>query len=91
MHLTTEQIKTITDMAYRLIEPSLIAINIGVDEFDFRQEIKLEGSLVRNAFYKGYTQQLIKTREAIIKSARNGSNPSIEMMIRLINQTNNYL
>lgn len=91
MHLTTEQIETITDMAYRLIEPSLIAINIGVDEFEFRQEIKLDGSLVRNAFYKGYTRQLIETREAIIKSARNGSNPSIAMMIRLINQTNNYL
>ncbi len=91
MHLTTEQIDTITDMAYRLIEPPLIAINIGVDEFDFREELSLSGSEVRNAFYKGYARQLIETREAIIKSARNGSNPSIEIMLRFVKQINNYL
>ncbi len=91
MHLTKEQSDMVEEMAYRLIEPSLIAINIEADEMQFIEELGIPGSEVRQAFYKGYVRQLVETREAVIKSARNGSNPSLEMMIQFFKQLKNYL
>lgn len=57
MNLTTEQLKSIEDLAYRLIVPELVAINIGVDEIDFLHEIRTSGTDARNAYYKGYLRQ----------------------------------
>ena len=68
MNLTTEQLKSIEDLAYRLIVPELVAINIGVDEIDFLHEVRIPGTDARNAYYKGYLKQMIETREAIIKT-----------------------
>ena len=39
MNLTQEQREEIEKMAYRLIPPGLIAINIGADETDFLAEL----------------------------------------------------
>lgn len=82
MNLTEEQLDEITQMAYHLIEPAFIAINIEADEVEFIQELKTTGSPARTAFYKGYLRQLVETRKAIIRSAQNGSNPSIDLIIR---------
>ena len=40
MSLTQEQREEIEKMAYRLIPPGMIAINIGVDETDFLAELR---------------------------------------------------
>ena len=71
MNFTTEQLSSIEDLAYRLIAPELVAINIGVDETDFVHEVRIPGTNARNAYYKGYLKQTIETREAIIKTAQN--------------------
>lgn len=73
-------------MAYRLISPPLIALNLGVRELDFCDEVRTIGTPSRQAFYKGYLRQLIETRDSIIRMARNGSNPAIEQLLDLIHQ-----
>jgi hypothetical protein len=85
MNLTTEQLKSIEDLAYRLIVPELVAINIGVDEIDFLHEVRTPGTDARNAYYKGYLKQMIETREAIIKTAQNGSNPAQSELLKFLN------
>lgn len=85
MNLTTEQLKSIEDLAYQLIVPELVAINIGVDEIDFLHEVRTLGTDARNAYYKGYLKQMIETREAIIKTAQNGSNPAQSELLKFLN------
>lgn len=91
MNLTEEQLNEITEMAYRLITPGLIAINIGVDENDFIQVVRTPGSKARNAFYQGYLKQQVELRDAIIKAAKNGSNPAQVELIKYIKQMQQYV
>ena len=72
-------------MAYRLIPPGLIAINIGADETDFLAELRTPGTEVRTAFYRG------QLRESLIKSAVNGSNPAQQELIKFIKSQQQYL
>lgn len=91
MNLTTEQLKSIEDLAYRLIAPELIAINIDVDELDFIHEVRTPGTDARIAYYKGYLKQTIETREAIIKTAQNGSNPAQSEILKFLTDIQNHL
>lgn len=91
MNLTQEQLKAIEDCAYRLITPELVAINVGVDETDFMDELRTPGSSVRQFFYRGYVRQLIETREAIIKAAQNGSNPAQTELINFMKELSQHL
>ena len=75
MSLTQEQREEIEKMAYRLIPPGMIAINIGVDETD----------------YRGHLSQMVEVREAIIKSAINGSNPAQQELIKFFKSQQQYL
>ena len=78
-------------MAYRLILPGLIAINIGVDETDFLAELRTPGTEVRTAFYRGHLRQMVELRESLIKSAANGSNPAQQELIKFIKSQQQYL
>lgn len=60
MNLTQEQREEIEKMAYRLIPPGLIAINIGADETDFLAELRTPGTEVRTAFYRGHLRQTVE-------------------------------
>lgn len=91
MNLTTEQLKSIEDLAYRLIIPELVAINIDVDELDFIHEVRTPGTDARIAYYKGYLKQTIETREAIIKTAQNGSNPAQSEILKFLTDIQNHL
>jgi hypothetical protein len=91
MNLTTEQLKSIEDLAYRLIAPELVAINIDVDELDFIHEVRTPGTDARIAYYKGYLKQTIETREAIIKTAQNGSNPAQSEILKFLTDIQNHL
>lgn len=91
MNLNEEQLKSVEDLAYRLITLSLIAINIDVDETDFIHEVRTPGTTAREAFYKGYLRQMIETRDALIKSAKNGSNPAQLELLHFIKDLNSSL
>lgn len=91
MNLTQQQLDEIEKMAYRLIPPSMIAINIGVDETDFLAELRTPGTEVRTAFYRGHLRQMVEVREAIIKSAINGSNPAQQELIKFFKSQKQYL
>lgn len=49
-------------MAYRLIPPGIIAINIGVNETDFLAELRIPGTEVQKAFYRGHLRQMVEVR-----------------------------
>lgn len=91
MNLTTEQLDNITDLAYRLVPPGLISINLEVDELDFIEAIRTPGTNIRNAFYQGYIKQMIETREAIIKTAQNGSNPAQTELLKFMQEMKNHI
>lgn len=91
MSLTQQQSDEIEKMAYRLIPPGLIAINIGMDETDFIQELRTPGTEIRMAFYRGHLRQMVEVREAIIKSAVNGSNPAQQELIKFFKSQQQYL
>ena len=78
-------------MAYRLILPGLIAINIGVDETDFLAELRTPGTEVRTAFYRGHLRQMSNSGSHSSKSAANGSNPAQQELIKFIKSQQQYL
>lgn len=51
MNLTKEQCDEVEQMAYHLIQPGLIAVNIGVDEQEFIEQIRTAGTQARTSFY----------------------------------------
>ncbi|MGL4852748.1 MAG: hypothetical protein ACRC3Z_08920 [Phocaeicola sp.] len=91
MNLTADQLKSVEELAYRLIAPELVAINLGVDELDFIHAIRTPGTDARNAYYRGYLQQTIEVREGIIKTAKNGSNPAQVELLKFLNDVNQHL
>ncbi|MEG0796969.1 MAG: hypothetical protein RR397_10780 [Odoribacter sp.] len=91
MNLNEETLKAIEELAYRLIPPGVIAINIECDELDFIERLRTPGTEIRTAFYKGYLRQLIETRESIIKSAQNGSNPAQVELLKFMHEMNNHI
>lgn len=91
MNLTQVQLDEIEKMAYRLIPPGLIAINLGVDETDFITELRTPGTAIRSAFYRGHLRQMVEVREAIIKSSINGSNPAQQELIKFFKSQQQYL
>jgi len=91
MHLSEEQLKGIEEMAYRLFSPELTAINIEVDEVEFCEQVSIPGTTARKAYYTGIIRQETELREAIIKSAGNGSNPAQEQLLKLLIQLKSSL
>lgn len=85
MNLTQEQLKQIEELANRTIPVQLIAAAIEVDELELIDEICLHGTEARKAYLKGMLQQMVQTREAIIKAAHNGSNPAQAELLRFLN------
>lgn len=77
-------------MAYRLIPPGLIAINIGADETDFLAELRT-GHRSPDRLLPGHLRQTVELRESLIKSAVNGSNPAQQELIKFIKSQQQYL
>lgn len=91
MNLTKEQCDEVEQMAYHLIQPGLIAVNIGVNEQEFIEQIRTAGTQARTSFYRGYIRQLIEVRASLIKSAKNGSNPAQQELIKFIKQQQQFI
>ena len=53
MNLDEVQLETIRKAGTLLIPPSLVAINLEVDELDFMNEIRNRQSPVHKAYYSG--------------------------------------
>lgn len=88
MNLTEEQLESVRQSGELLIPPTLVAINLEVDEMDFLVDIRTPGTPIHRAYYKGYLNQLTETRAAIIKAARNGSNPAQMEVLKFIQEVN---
>lgn len=83
-NFSEEQLNQIEEMAYLLISPSLIAVNLGMMEADLRYHLKDETSPVYQAFYKGLLRQKMELHRSIIKAAGNGSNPAQEQLKAMV-------
>ncbi len=86
MNFTEEQLERVKDLAYRTMPERVIANALEVDEVDFIDEVCTPGTPLRKAFLSGMMQQMLETREAIIKAARNGSNPAQSELLRFLNK-----
>jgi len=84
MYLTQEQLEQVEEMAYRCFAPFLIAINLELDELKFIENIFIEGTDIRKSYYKGLIRQQMEIRDALIKAAHNGSNPSQEQLMKIM-------
>ena len=91
MNLTEEQLESVRQAGEWLIPPTLVAINLEVDEMDFLVDIRTPGTPIHRAYYAGYLNQLTETRVAIIKAARNGSNPAQMEVLKFIQEVNQQL
>lgn len=84
MNLTKEQIDRVKNLAYRTMTTRVIANALEVDEVDFVDEVCTPGTPARKAYLSGMMQQMLETREDIIKAARNGSNPAQSELLRFL-------
>lgn len=84
MNLTKEQLDRVKELAYRTMTTRVIANALEVDELDFVDEVCTPGTPARKAFLSGMMQQMLETREDIIKAARNGSNPAQSELLRFL-------
>ena len=91
MNLTAEQLKNVEELAYRAIPPFLVAINLGIDEFEFCEAVRTSATEERTAYYRGYLRQVIETREFIIRSAKNGSNPAQLELLSFLREAHQHL
>ncbi|MBQ8223968.1 MAG: hypothetical protein IJZ86_01195 [Bacteroides sp.] len=78
-------------MAYLLLPPKICALNLEVDEIDFLEEIRNRESLLYKAYHLGYVKQLVESRTAIIKAARNGSNPAQAELLKYFAEVERHL
>lgn len=86
MNLTEAQLEQVKNLAYRTIPPRLIANAIEVDEVEFIDEICIPDTPARRSFMAGMLQQMVETREAVIKSAHNGSNPAQSELLEFLRE-----
>ena len=84
MNLTKEQLDRVKELAYSTMTTRVIANALEVDEVDFVDEVCTPGTQARKAFLSGMMQQMLETREDIIKAARNGSNPAQSELLRFL-------
>lgn len=81
----------IYEMALLLFTPSQIAINIEVDEQDFKDEVDTPGTVAHVTYFRGFLANMIDTRRQMIKAAHNGSTPQLDQVNKLIIQTSKAL
>lgn len=91
MNLNKEQLEQIDQLAYRLLSPHDIAIILEVNALDLCEAVQEEGTPEHQAFYRGYLRQVVEQRDAIIRSAQNGSNPAQEEIIKFMQILENRL
>ena len=84
MNLSEEQLKRIEELAYRTITVRMIANAVDVDEIELLDEVSTPGTPARKAVMTGICNQMVETREAIIKAARNGSNPAQSSLLEFL-------
>ncbi len=89
--MSEEQLEIIEQMAYLGFEPKLIAINIDISEMDMELALKESGNAIRKAYYKGLIRLQMELRTSLIRSAKNGSNPAIEQLTKILQQLQSCL
>ena len=88
MDLNDEILENIYQLAYRLFSPKEIALAIGLPVEDFCIKCSIQDSPESKKYYEGRFQQLNEIREALIKAAKNGSNPAQEQLLQLLQEHN---
>jgi len=83
MKLSQEILDQVQDLAGRYMTPRAIAIIIGVDEDDFRDELEDEDSQVYKHFYRGLYMTEAELQGAIIRLAKQGSSPAQALALKL--------
>lgn len=91
MNLTEEQSKQLEEMAYLLIPIDLIAVNFGMDDLAFMEELRDKSSLVCQSYYRGILRQKMELHTNIVQAAKNGSHPAQEQIIKMLDSISGQL
>lgn len=86
MSLTTEQLSAIEEYAYNLVPIPVMAVMLEVEPLGLREAIADTASAAHRAYYKGYGRMLLETRQSIIRSAHNGSNPAQMALLQFLRE-----
>lgn len=90
-NFSAAQLDSVEQMAYLLFTPELIAVNLEIDKDLFMDHLRVDGSDIHKAFYKGYIRQQVELRSSIVSAAQNGSNPAQETLLKFLHQLNTLL
>jgi len=86
MELTDEQLNKVEELAGLLFPISDIALMINVDSDVLREEISNKQTIVSKKYYHAKLAVIAKLRRQEIEQAELGSNTSIELVSRYINE-----
>lgn len=84
MNLNQEQSEQLEEMAYLLIPIDLIAVNFGMDDIAFMQELRDRESPICKSYYRGILRQKMELHTNIVQAAKNGSHPAQEQIIKML-------
>lgn len=84
MQYLPEQLEKIKELASQLMRPEHIALLIGVDQEEFKRNIKHTGSPAYIAYETGKAETILELRKQELKLAKLGSPLAVEMVHRFM-------
>lgn len=91
LSLNDDQLEKVRECGRNMVSPSEIPFIIDVDERSFLSDIRTEGSDIRKAYMKGYTETSYKIHEINREIAEAGSPMAISEIMRSHNLCRNEL
>jgi hypothetical protein len=84
MQYSPEQMEKIKELASQLMRPEHIALLIGVDQEEFKRNIKHQSSPAYIAYETGKAETILELRKQELKLAKLGSPLAVEMVHRFM-------
>ena len=80
MKYSEEQLKEVKELASQLMRPDHISLLIGVDQEEFKRNIKHKSSEVYKAYETGKAETILELRKQELQLAKLGSPLAVEMV-----------
>ena len=84
MQYSPEQMEKIKELASQLMRPEHIALLIGVDQEEFKRNIKHQSNPAYIAYETGKAETILELRKQELKLAKLGSPLAVEMVHRFM-------
>jgi hypothetical protein len=87
MEFNEQQLAMAEKYGSALREIKFLAEAIEVDFTELKKEFKKPASPIRKRYSKGFEMRMLELSEATLKAALRGSNPALNMMMNIAQQT----